>query len=300
MSRRHASAQELWVCDLGTVRYPDALAAQQRIRERRQRGELPDTLLLLEHPPVYTLGHRAEQRELPFSEDFYRERGIEIHACDRGGRITYHGPGQLVGYPILAVEDVLEYVRALERSIIGALARCGVSARSRTEEGPDYTGVWVAERKIASIGVHLQRTVTTHGFAVNLCNDLEPFSWVVACGLPDVTMTSLARELEASAAHRASPPPSAAQLARRFRSAIVASLGHALGLTPRAVPAAQLGLESLPHAQLGLESLPHGQLGTPSLPTAQLGPHTAHASRPAATRAPLSSAAAHTARTVTA
>jgi lipoyl(octanoyl) transferase len=104
------------------------------------------------------------------------------------------GRGQLVGYPIMAVEDVRAYVRTMEGAIVAALAQEGVSARARADEGADYTGVWVDERKIASIGVHVQRGVTTHGFAVNVDNDLEPFTWIVACGLPDVTMTSLAHE----------------------------------------------------------------------------------------------------------
>src|SRR5271170_2700146 len=103
MQADERSAQDLWVCDLGTVRYADALVLQEHVRALRQAGEAPDTLLLLEHPPVYTLGRRANAAELPFREDFYSARGIEIHECDRGGRITYHGPGQLVGYPILAV-----------------------------------------------------------------------------------------------------------------------------------------------------------------------------------------------------
>jgi lipoyl(octanoyl) transferase len=189
------SPEELRVCDLGTVRYGDALELQEQLRALRQAGALPDVLLLLEHPPVYTLGRRAQEDELPFSEDFYRERGIEVARCDRGGRITYHCPGQLVGYPIIAIDDVIAYVRGLEAALTAALARAGVQAHARAQDGPDYTGVWVADRKIASIGVHVQRGVTTHGFAVNLTNDLEPFDWVVACGLPGVRMTSLEHEL---------------------------------------------------------------------------------------------------------
>jgi len=184
----------MWVCNLGRVPYPDGVALQERLRALRQDGELPDTLLLLEHPPVYTVGRRAGAEELPFPEDFYRERGIGVHATDRGGKVTYHGPGQLVGYPIMGVEDVHRHLRVMEDALIGALAQAGVAARSRHEEGIDYTGVWVQERKIASIGVHVSRGVSTHGFAVNVENDLEPFSWVVACGLPGVEMTSLARE----------------------------------------------------------------------------------------------------------
>ncbi len=117
---------------------------------------------------------------------------------DRGGKLTYHGPGQLVGYPIMEIQDVGGYLRTMEDAIIAALASQGIAARSRASEGIDYTGVWVEDRKIASIGVHVSRGVTTHGFAVNVDNDLEPFSWVLACGLPDVQMTSLAEELGAA------------------------------------------------------------------------------------------------------
>jgi lipoate-protein ligase B len=185
---------ELWVCHLGLIPYREALAAQEALRECRQAEELPDTLLLLEHPPVYTRGRRSRPDELMLGEDFYRERKIEIVPTDRGGRVTYHGPGQLVGYPIMAAPDVLAHLRTIEDAIVAALAEEGVAARSRPQEGPDYTGVWVQDRKIASLGVHVSRGISTHGFAVNVENDLEPFSWVIACGLPDVAMTSLAAE----------------------------------------------------------------------------------------------------------
>jgi lipoate-protein ligase B len=188
---------ELWVCHLGTVPYREALRIQEQIRERRLASELPDTLLLLEHPPVYTRGRRSADGELPFGEEFYRARGIELHSADRGGKLTYHGPGQLVGYPIMMIEDVHRYLRTMEAAIVAALSAEGIEARSRHEEGIDYTGVWVEDRKIASIGVHVRRGVTTHGFALNVDNDLQPFSWVVACGLPQVRMTSVAGELAA-------------------------------------------------------------------------------------------------------
>ncbi len=189
--------QELWVCQLGTVEYREALALQGRVRTARQEEAVPDVMLVLEHPPVYTRGRRSGPGELPMTEDWYRARGIDIVDVDRGGKITYHGPGQLVGYPIVRVEDVLEYVRTLERGLVEALRAEGVAgARARPEDGPDYTGVWVENRKIASIGVHLARGVTTHGWAVNVENDLRPFEWVVACGLADVQMTSLIAETE--------------------------------------------------------------------------------------------------------
>ncbi len=193
-------SNELWVCHLGTVPYSDGVSMQETIRAARLAGELPDTLLLLEHPPTYTYGRRASAQELPLPEDFYAAQGIELHGTDRGGRVTYHAPGQLVGYPIMAITDVGRHLRTMEGAIVDALARFNVQAHSRHDEGIDYTGVWVAtpqgtrERKIASIGVHVSRGVSTHGFAVNVDNDLQPFEWVVACGLPDVQMTSIAAE----------------------------------------------------------------------------------------------------------
>jgi lipoyl(octanoyl) transferase len=187
-------ARELWTCHLGTVPYREAVELQERLRERVVAGELPDLLLLLEHPPVYTLGRRSAPGDLPLSESFLAERGIDVVKTDRGGKLTYHGPGQLVGYPIMHVDDVIAFLRTMERAIIAALGEAGISARSREADGRDYTGVWTEDRKIASIGVHLSRGVSTHGFAVNVDNDLAPFGWVVACGLPDVRMTSIAEE----------------------------------------------------------------------------------------------------------
>jgi lipoyl(octanoyl) transferase len=121
-------------------------------------------------------------------------QGIDVVETERGGLVTYHGPGQLVGYPIVRVDDVVEYVRTLEKGLVAALAGEGVAARSRPGEGHRYTGVWVEDRKIASIGVHLSRGVSIHGFAVNVENDLQPFSWIVPCGLDGVRMTSLIAE----------------------------------------------------------------------------------------------------------
>jgi len=224
MSTHEPSPEELRVHDLGTVAYGRALALQEELRSRRQAGEVPDTVLLLEHPPVYTLGRRALPSELPLSRELLRERGIEVHESDRGGRITYHGPGQLVAYPIVAVTDVVAYVRSLEAAIVSALARAGLPSRARTEDGPDYTGVWTGERKIASIGVHVQRGVTTHGLAVNVSNDLEPFTWIDPCGLQGVQMTSLERELGAG-------QPSIEE----FRGLLSAGLCEALDRRPAAV-----------------------------------------------------------------
>jgi lipoyl(octanoyl) transferase len=188
------NGQALQVCRLGLVEYREALALQERVRTARQAEAIADTLLLVEHPPVYTRGRRSLAGELPLGEDFYRERGIDIVDVDRGGKLTYHGPGQLVGYPIMRIVDVIAYLRTMERAIVAALAAAGLDARSRPDDGPDYTGVWTQDRKIASIGVHVARGVTTHGFAINVVNDLQPFEWVVACGLDGVSMTSVRDE----------------------------------------------------------------------------------------------------------
>ncbi len=184
-------APELWVVDAGQVPYAEGSELQERVRAARQVDAVPDVLLLLEHPPVYTKGRRSDSRmELPMGEDWYRAQGIEVATTDRGGRVTYHGPGQLVGYPIVRIDDVLEYVRSLERAVVAALADEGIGAEVRS----GLTGVWVGERKIGSIGVHVSRGVTTHGFAVNVDGDLQPFEWIVPCGIEGVRMTSVLRE----------------------------------------------------------------------------------------------------------
>jgi lipoyl(octanoyl) transferase len=190
--------QELWVTTAGLVPYREGVALQSRLRERRQAGDIPDSLLLLEHPPVYTKGRRTEPADLPFGDDWYRARGIDVEPTSRGGRVTYHAPGQLVGYPIMAIGDVIAYLRTLEGALIAALADEGVEARVR--EG--LTGVWVGERKIGSIGLHVSRGVTMHGFAVNVDCDLTPFGWIVPCGIDGVRMTSLARETGRSGSMR--------------------------------------------------------------------------------------------------
>jgi lipoate-protein ligase B len=177
---------ELWTCNLGTVEYREAVEIQERLRTRVQAGELPDLLLLLEHPPVYTLGRRSEPGELPIGGD------IPVVDTERGGKLTYHGPGQLVGYPIMRVDNVREFVGAMERALVAAINEAGVPAGTR--DGREFTGVWVDDRKIGSIGIHVSRRVSMHGFAVNVDNDLTPFTSVVACGLPGVRMTSLREE----------------------------------------------------------------------------------------------------------
>ena len=181
---------ELWVCNLGQVPYLEAMALQERLRAARQADELSDVLLLLEHPPVFTKGRRTKPGDLPMGEDWYRLQGFDLYESDRGGRVTYHGPGQLVGYPIMRVERVAEYVKTMEGAIVAALADEGIEAGIRD----GLTGVWAGDAKIGSIGVHVSRGVTTHGFAINVDNDLQPFQYVVPCGMEGVRMTSVSSE----------------------------------------------------------------------------------------------------------
>jgi len=189
---------ELWTVRTGQVPYRQALAAQKRLESARQAEEIPDLLLFLEHPPVYTKGRRSTPDELPMGEDWYRTQGIEVTETDRGGRVTYHGPGQLVGYPVMSLrpygDDVHDYIRRMERAIIAALADWHLKA----DLLDGLTGVWTpARRKIASIGIHVSRGITTHGFAINVNNDLQPFEWIVPCGIEACRVTSLTRELGA-------------------------------------------------------------------------------------------------------
>jgi lipoyl(octanoyl) transferase len=219
---------DLWVTNLGVVPYPEAVALQERLRAARQADAVPDLLLLLEHPPVYTRGRRATAADLPRGERWYREQGIAVEDSDRGGQVTYHGPGQLVGYPIVRVDSVRGYVAALERAMIAALRDEGIAATA-----PDgLTGVWTGGAKIGSIGVHVSRHVTTHGFAVNVDNDLEPFQWIAACGVEGAHVTSVAREKEAAGAGSASMSC--------FRKRIAFRLAEELGLRQRLVTPGRL------------------------------------------------------------
>ena len=216
---------ELWVCHLGRVDYAEAAALQERLRDRVRAGELPETMLLLEHPPVYTVGRRTADADLPLPSV-----GIDVVKTPRGGQLTYHAPGQLVGYPIMRVENVPEFVLTMERAIVAALADAGLEAGTRL--GHKHVGVWVGERKIASVGIHIAQGVSAHGFAVNVENDLAPFSQVVACGLPDVTMTSLAAEGIAEGLHC-------------FRKRMAFRFCEAFGRRQRLVTPQRLGLPAL-------------------------------------------------------
>jgi len=178
---------------LGRVGYGRALELQQEAAADRKHGLIPDQLLLLEHPHVITLGRNGRLENLLASDEILERAGIGFYPTDRGGDVTYHGPGQLVGYPILDLRewqrDVGAYVRALEQSIIDTLADYGIAAG----RVPKLTGVWVDGRKIAAIGVHLSRWVTSHGFALNVSTDLSYFQYIVPCGLtkPVTSMAAL-------------------------------------------------------------------------------------------------------------
>jgi lipoyl(octanoyl) transferase len=229
---------EILVVRCGLVPYEEAGVAQRWLVEARQEGEVPDVLLLLEHPPVYTRGRRSSAEELPMAVEWYEAQGIEVHDTDRGGRVTYHGPGQLVAYPIVSLkpygDDVHEYVRRLERVAISSLAAHGVEAG--TIEG--LTGVWTKgsppggrrARKIGSIGVHVSRGVTSHGVAINVNNDLQAFEWIVPCGIEGCRVTSLGRELGGEQDLDAFADTVVARFAEFYERAPVATAPGALGL----------------------------------------------------------------------
>ena len=177
---------------LGRVEYDEGLRLQEAAREAVTQGP-PDRLLLLEHSPVYTLGRNADRREVVANADWRERHGIAVRETDRGGKVTYHGPGQLVGYPIFDLSpdrrDVRRYVRALQRSLVATLADFGVQAEAR-RQAPEI-GVWVGAEKVASLGIHIRRWVTTHGFALNVTTDLSHFAGIVPCGLGGISMASI-------------------------------------------------------------------------------------------------------------
>lgn len=183
--------------DLGRISYAEAFAMQQSFVEQRKRGEIPDQLLLVEHPHVITQGRNGHAENLLASEEILARAGIAFHPTDRGGDITYHGPGQIVGYPIFDLRewkrDVVAYVRTVEQAIIDSLLEFKIDAR-RVE---GCTGVWVSGKKVAAIGIHISRWITSHGFALNHTTDLSYFQYIVPCGLTK-PVTSM-RELGATA-----------------------------------------------------------------------------------------------------
>ena len=182
--------------DLGRIDYGQALDLQRALVEKRKQGLVPDQFLIVEHPHVITIGRNGKPGHLLASEDVLRRAGISFFPTDRGGDITYHGPGQLVGYPIVDLrewkKDVVAYVRSMEQALIDTLADFGIAAGRET----GMTGVWVEGRKIAAIGVHISRWITSHGFALNVTTDLRYFQYIVPCGLAK-PVTSMAAELGA-------------------------------------------------------------------------------------------------------
>lgn len=185
--------RRLEVSELGLVEYDDGLDLQKDLREKVYAGDIPDQLLLLEHPPVITLGRNSGDGNVVASPEELASRGVSVFEAGRGGDVTFHGPGQVVGYPILDLKpdrrDVRKYVRDLEEVIIRTLAEYGVS----TGRIPGLTGVWMADLKVAAIGVRISRWVTSHGFALNVDNDLSYFNTIVPCGISDRGVTSLSR-----------------------------------------------------------------------------------------------------------
>ena len=225
-----SEARELWVVDLGTMRYAEALELQRAAARARIAGDLPqDLLLLVEHPAVVTLGRSSKERHLVASPDHLAARGVELFEVERGGDVTFHGPGQLVGYPIVDLkrhkQDLHWYLRQVEEALIVALAEFGVPG----ERSAGYTGVWTAgtreaphgTRKVASIGVHARDWVTWHGFALNANTDLAFFDLIVPCGIAGVDMTSIARETGAAVEMAA------------VRDAAARAFGRVFALEPR-------------------------------------------------------------------
>jgi lipoate-protein ligase B len=214
------------IIDLGRKPYREVLALQRSLRLGRLDGTVSnDILLMVEHDPVYTLGRGTHQESLPLSIDQLRDRGADVVEIERGGDVTWHGPGQLVGYPILDLsrhrEDLHWYLRTLEQVLIEALNAMQVRAERRSGK----TGVWTAGRKIASIGVHVKQWVTLHGFALNVQPDLDWFTMIVPCGIHGVEMTSLRRELDSR--------ESESVLWNRTRDAVVAAFGRAFARDPQ-------------------------------------------------------------------
>ncbi len=181
-------------CDLGAMPYQACFRLQQSVAAEVAEGRRPHTLLVVEHSPVLTLGASFHEENLLLSPDRYRELGIEVCRTDRGGDVTYHGPGQLVAYPIFHLDlvgrDLHAWLRSLEEALIRMLATLGVGAR----RFPPHTGVWVGDRKIAAIGVKVRKWVSYHGIALNCNNDLGPFGLIVPCGIRDYGVTSVAQE----------------------------------------------------------------------------------------------------------
>jgi lipoyl(octanoyl) transferase len=188
--------KNLLYCNLGLIDYKEAWDLQKKTYELRVNGKIPDVIYLLEHPNTYTFGKTADHNNLVGSEEYLAENKISVYDIDRGGDITYHGPGQIVSYPIISLsewkQDTHKYLRALEETIIKTCAEYGIKAR----RVPKYTGVWIEDRKIAAIGIKVTRWVTMHGFAFNINTDLSFFKGIIPCGISDKDVTSIRRELK--------------------------------------------------------------------------------------------------------
>ena len=213
--------------NLGRVEFAEGLAIQKQVIDARKQQQIEDTLILLEHPPVITLGRNAHRSNVTASDDFLAQRGVALHEINRGGDVTYHGPGQLVGYPILDLRGDLpgkrgphlgpvDFVRLIEEALILTCKDFGVPAQRICKR----TGVWtiaggsIAEKKIAAIGIHVSQAVTSHGFALNVTTDLRDFDLIVPCGITDRTVTSL--ELEADPETQPTLARASDSLARNF------------------------------------------------------------------------------------
>ncbi|MEO7711536.1 MAG: lipoyl(octanoyl) transferase LipB [Gemmatimonadaceae bacterium] len=226
---------QLLVADLGTLPYAEALAFQRAVAKARISGAIAeDILLLVEHPPVITLGRSAKRQHLLASPTLLAARGVELFEVERGGDVTFHGPGQLVGYPILDLKrhkkDLHWHLRQVEEALIRALAPFGIAA----ERSAGQTGVWTEGRKLASIGVHVRDWVTWHGFALNVTTDLSYFDLMVPCGISGVVMTSVAREVEQTGL------PLGVRLASDVRAQVGLAIAAVFGLAARCVDVKEL------------------------------------------------------------
>jgi lipoyl(octanoyl) transferase len=234
-----SDARELWVVDLGRRAYGEVLELQRAAARARIAGEIPqDLLIFVEHEPVVTLGRSSKQANLLVDRDGLAKRGVDLFEVERGGDVTFHGPGQLVGYPIIDLkrhkQDLHWYLRQVEEVLIRALARFEIPG----ERVPKFTGVWTNGRKIASIGVHARDWVTWHGFALNVTTDLSYFDVMVPCGIPEVSMTSIERELiERNDGVCLATSPAIGDDAR---AAVVSAAARVFNLAPRLVEAGSL------------------------------------------------------------
>jgi len=208
----------LLFCRLGTVDYAEAHELQKRLQDQRIAGEIEDTVLLLEHPPVLTLGRSAKAQHVVAPAEALEARGIDVHEVGRGGDVTYHGPGQLVVYPIIDLKpnrkDVRKYVWSLEETMIRTCADFGLSA-SRIR---GLNGAWVGDRKIGAVGVRISRWVTMHGLALNANSDLSHFQLIVPCGIADKAVTSLSAELGRTVSAKEVIDPLAGHFASLFEA----------------------------------------------------------------------------------